>query len=422
MQRAKALGDYLIVGVTTEEYDLERGKLNVIDPLMTRIENVRKTGFADEIIIESSVGQKVRDIKKYNIDIITVGSDWEGKFDYLNQYCKVIYLERTRGISSTMLRSQNKPILRIGIIGNGRIAARFIPEAVCVSGVNVQGVYNPHLSSASKFAERHGIDFYPTIEEFYNSVEAVYIASPHETHYAYAKDALLYGKHVLCEKPMVLTKAEAEELFSLAHKNDCVLFEAIKTAYCPGFNQLLDLLGSGIIGTVHSVETTFTKLESPDSRELTDIEYGGSFTELATYCMLPAIKIFGTNPKHVYFDRINGDNGLDIFSKAHFTYENGIATATCGLGVKSEGKCIISGTTGYVVIPAPWWKTNYFEVHREDPNDIERFSAVFRGDGIRYEVSDFLSAINGISRSEYKLNAEESIALAGFIEEFRSAK
>lgn len=70
LERAKALGDYLIVGVTTEGYDISRGKLNVVDDLMTRIENVRKTGFADEIIIEESIGQKVNDVKKYQIDIL----------------------------------------------------------------------------------------------------------------------------------------------------------------------------------------------------------------------------------------------------------------------------------------------------------------------------------------------------------------
>ena len=86
LERAKALGDYLIVGVTTESYDKTRGKLGVVDSLMTRIENVKKTGFADEVIIEEAAGQKFSDIKKYGIDIFTVGSDWTGCFDYLNEF------------------------------------------------------------------------------------------------------------------------------------------------------------------------------------------------------------------------------------------------------------------------------------------------------------------------------------------------
>ena len=128
LQRAKQLGDYLIVGITTEEYDRARGKLNVMDSLFTRIENVKKTGLADEIIVEESEGQKFQDIKKYNIDIFTVGSDWIGSFDYLKDYCEVVYLDRTKDISSTMLRTKEFPIQRIGIIGTGRIADRFMPR------------------------------------------------------------------------------------------------------------------------------------------------------------------------------------------------------------------------------------------------------------------------------------------------------
>lgn len=418
LERAKQLGDYLIVGVTTEGYDQTRGKLNVVDSLMTRIENVRKTGFADEVIIEESPGQKFRDIKKYQIDIFTVGSDWIGHFDYLKDYCEVVYLDRTKNISSTMLRTQNKQIQRIGIIGTGRIADRFIPEAKLVSGINTQGVYNSHTESADRFAEKWGIDSYKGIEDFYEAVDAVYIATPHETHYEYIKSSLEHGKHVLCEKPMVLQRAQAEELFPYAKERNLILFEGIKTAYCPGFTQLLGIACSGMIGNIRNIEACFTKLEDPESRELTDLQYGGSFTELGSYCMLPIMKIFGDEYTQVRFDTINSDNGLDLFTKVSFKYPNGIATATCGLGVKSEGRLLISGTKGYIVVEAPWWKTTYFEVHHENPNDVEKYSDRFLGDGLRYEISDFLSMINGSSKSEFKLTRSESVAFADVIERF----
>lgn len=418
LKRAKQLGDYLIVGVTTEEYDQTRGKLNVVDSLMTRIENVKKTGFADEIIIEAAAGQKFRDIKKYNIDIFTVGSDWVGKFDYLNDYCKVVYLERTKNISSTMLREQNKRIQRIGIIGTGRIAERFMPEVTCVSGISVQGVYNPHIESARSFAQKHYIDYYETLETFFSAIDAVYIASPHQTHYEYAKVALEHGKHVLCEKPMTLNKAHSDSLFNEAKKRNLILFEGIKTAYCPGFIDLLGIACSGVIGSVKSIDACFTKLEAENSRELTDLQYGGSFTELGSYCMLPIIKILGCDYEKISFDVVNGDNGIDIFTKAYFKYPNAVATATCGLGVKSEGQLIISGTKGYIIVEAPWWKTNYFEVRHENPNDVEKFSARFLGEGLRYEISDFLSMINGSAKSEFKLTRSESAAFADIMEKF----
>lgn len=418
LQRAKKLGDYLIVGVTTEAYDKARGKLNVVDSLVTRIENVKKTGFADEIIIEESPGQKVNDIQKFHINIFAIGSDWTGTFDYLKDYCKVVYLERTKNISSTMLREQNSPIQRIGMIGTGRIAARFIPEARLVSGISTQGVYNPNAESAQRFAKQWEINAYTTLETFYEAVDAVYIASPHETHYQYIYDALKHGKHVLCEKPIVLKRNQAKELFACAKEKELVLMEGVKTAYCPGFHKLLGIARSGTIGSIRNVEACFTKLEKPDSRELTDAVYGGSFVELGSYVMLPILKIFGKEYNEIRFDIIRDSKRLDLFTKASFLFPTGIATATCGLGVKSEGRLLVAGTKGYIVAEAPWWKTSYFEVHYEDAGKVEKYSETFLGDGLRYEISDFLSMINGNNSSEFKLTRSESTAMAGIIERF----
>ena len=140
LERAKALGDYLIVGVTADTFDRERGKINVQQSLVERIENVRSTGLADEIVIEEYEGQKIDDIKRMNVDIFTVGSDWRGKFDYLSEYCKVVYLERTKGISSTELRSDLREI-RIGLVGESPIINKFARESKFVNGINISGVY-----------------------------------------------------------------------------------------------------------------------------------------------------------------------------------------------------------------------------------------------------------------------------------------
>lgn len=113
LKRAKELGDYLIVGVTTEYYDLQRGKLNVVNSVLERVESVRKTGLADEIIIEEHDGQKAEDIQKMNVDIFAIGSDWVGAFDYLKEFCEVVYLERTPDISSTMIRESRYPIQQL---------------------------------------------------------------------------------------------------------------------------------------------------------------------------------------------------------------------------------------------------------------------------------------------------------------------
>lgn len=418
LERAKALGDYLIVGVTTENYDKTRGKLNVVDDLMTRIENVKRTGFADEIIIEETIGQKVSDVQKYKVDIFTVGSDWTGHFDYMSDYCKVVYLERTKNVSSTMLRNQNFKIQRIGIIGTGRITGRFLMEAKSVSGVSVQGAYNPHRQSCEKFSKKYEIDAFESLAELYQKSEIVYVASPHETHYEYVKDALEHDKHVICEKPFVLSKEQATELFELAKQHNRILFEGIKTAYCPGFTKLMDVARSGLIGNIRYVDACFTKLENTETRELTDTKYGGSFLELGSYCLLPVIKLLGCEYDEVSFDSIYGTGNIDLFTKASLEFARGLATITCGLGVKSEGRLLIAGTKGYIVAEAPWWKTTYFEVHYEDVSKVEKYSERFLGDGLRYEISDMLNQINGNQKSEFKLTRKESITMAGIMEEF----
>lgn len=419
LKRAKELGDYLIVGVTTEQYDESRGKLNIVDSLDERIENVRKTGFADKIIVEDHVGQKVEDIQKYDIDIFTVGSDWTGAFDHLRDYCDVIYLERTKNVSSTMLRTKQYPIIRIGVIGSGRIVERFVPEAKYVSGVMIQSVYNPHIESAEKFAQHFELDLYTDdMETFLDSVDAVYIASPHETHYEYAKTALEHHKHVLCEKPMAFHKAEAEELFRIAHRNNRVLLEAIKTAYCPGFVQLIGVARSGAIGQIRDVEACFTRLTPAHLRETTDTKYGGGFTEFGSHTLLPILKLMGTNYEEVRFDSILAENGIDLYTKASFKYHNGFALSKSGVGVKSEGQLIIAGTKGYILAESPWWLTQSFEVRYEDPNKIDKHFIKFLGQGLRYEISDFAYMISGHEGRSYKFTEEESIAMAGVMEKF----
>lgn len=421
IERAKKLGDYLIVGVTTEHYDEHRGKINVRDTLIKRIKNIQDTGLVDEIIIEDHSNQKIEDITKYNIDIFAVGSDWKGKFDYLKELCEVVYLERTKGISSTELRTSSDNIIKLGVIGTGRIANRFIPEAKYVSGVNVEGVYNPNEKSAKKYFDDYELKFYSTdLNEFLENIDAVYIASPVDTHYEYTKQCLLHGKHVLCEKPFVLKKSEAVELFEIAKEKNLILMEAIKTAYCTGFNQLINTVKSGKIGQVVDIEACFTKLVSGNIRELDINQNGGSMTELASYTFLPIIKIMGVDFKDVSFTTFKNKDSVDLYTKANISYEDKIATSKVGLNVKSDGHLLISGTKGYVFVESPWWKTQYYEVRYENFDENEKYFYKFQGDGLRYELSNFISCIIDKDKSAYKLLRKEIICLSHIFELFLS--
>ena len=423
LKRAKELGDYLIVGVTTEHFDEARGKVNVIDSIMDRIENVKKTGFADMIIVEDHEGQKIEDIQKYGVDIFTLGSDWVGTYDYLKSFCQVVYLDRTPSISSTVLRKDRFKIVRTGIVGTGRIVPRFMSETKFVSGISVECAYNPVGNNVEAFAKKHDITVYTnSYEEFLSNVDAVYIASPNETHYEYAKMALEAGKHVLSEKPLAFTKAESQELYGIAQENGVVLMEAIKAAYCPGFQQLINAAKSGKIGDIIDVEANFTRLASLGSRERTDARYGGAFLEFGPSTLLPVIKLMGGDYKELHIDTLTDDNGVDIYTKVNIKYDNGFATMRTGVGVKTEGQLVVSGTKGYIIAPSPWWLMKQFDIRYEDSTKVEHYEPTFQGDGLRYEIGEFVSKINGIGANDYKLTAQESIAMAGIVEKFMESR
>lgn len=420
LRRAKALGDKLIVGVTSNSFTRERGKLLLADSLDTRMNNVRNCEYVDEVILEDHYGQKIEDIQKYGVDIFVAGDDWKGQFDYLKEWCDVVYLPRTPGISSSSLRNSPNPEVIIGVIGNGRIAARFIEDAKAVrGGVRIRYVYNPHLTSAQDFAEGHeNLTAVEDLEEFLSAVDAVYIASPHETHYGYAMQAIKHGKHVLCEKPMALSSRDAEALFAAADENNVVLMEAIKTAYCPGFIKMIAVAKSRFIGDIVDVESCFTRLIPGKGREWTG-EYGGSFIETASYTLLPILKILGTENLEIRFQSVFNADGQDIYTKTFLSNSNGqMGLAKNGLGAKSEGQLIVAGTEGYMLAEAPWWKTTRFEIRREDTSLSKVFGVEFEGEGLRYELAEFIERIQGWHSSDYLLRRSESIRIASIIEQF----
>jgi len=231
LKRARELGDYLVVGVTSESYDIERGKLNVQDSLLKRIENVRKTGFADEIIVEEYQGQKLNDITKYNIDLLVVGSDWRGKFDYLKNYCEVVYLERTKNISSTKLRSEGM-IYSMGIVTDDTEDNEMVMESKYVSGLHVESVYSEDVFVAREFCDRYELDSYGTdYGQFLEGLDIIYIRSGLKNRADYIRKALECDKYVISDTPMALEPEEIRELFALAKAHQVVLVEKLTMVY-----------------------------------------------------------------------------------------------------------------------------------------------------------------------------------------------
>ena len=421
LRRAKELGDYLIVGVTTDNFDMERGKLNTRDSVMKRVQAVKETGYADEVIIEEYKGQKIDDVQRYDVDVFAIGSDWEGYFDYMKEFCEVVYLPRTEGISSTMLREEQISV-RIGIIGTGSIAGRFVPEAKFVSGNTISAAYNPDHAECEAFCSANGIPLAArTFEELLDGCDAVYVASPHYTQYENVKAALEAGKDVLCETPFVLRLTQAEELYSIAEARHKTLLIAHKTAYCPAFRHLVTMLKSGVIGKIVDINASVTTLTDEKSSKLDHNQYGGSMNENACFPLLPIIKLLGREVRNINFYSIM-KNDVDMYTKAVFRYDNATASFQVGLGAKTEGNMVISGTKGYIYVPAPWWKTDYFEQRFEDQNLNRKCFFPFMGEGLRYEIREFISRILNPNQSMYLLTKDEILKMTGIQEDYINGK
>lgn len=236
LQRAKELGDYLIVGVTADDFDKTRGKINVQQSLSERIAGVRATGLADEIIVEEYEGQKIDDVRRLDVDIFTVGSDWKGYFDYLSAYCEVVYLDRTKGVSSSEIRNEKRAIT-LGLVGEEDYINKVASEASYVNGLQLSGIYALNYTKIEEVLKK--TKKCETYEELIEKSDAVYIRSNPLFHYEQVKYALKQGKHVLCESPIALQEKQCKELFDIARNNNCILTEGIKTAFSTAYYRLI---------------------------------------------------------------------------------------------------------------------------------------------------------------------------------------
>jgi len=422
LERAKALGDYLIVGVTAENFDRARGKINVQQSLMERIDAVRATGLADEIIVEEYEGQKIDDIKRYNVDIFTVGSDWVGKFDYLNEYCKVVYLERTKGVSSSELRSEKRDV-RLGIVGESFLANKIIHESGFVNGLSISRIY-----TSDRFFLSESIASSNTITDNYDDLlencDAVYILSHPSEHFTLIKKALTNKKHVLCESPIAINIRDWEILTKIAEDEQCVLMDGIKTAYSLAYYHLILLVKSGRIGDIVSIDATCTSMEDLNKRKSEKMSTAwNSLCSWGPIALLPVFQLLGTDYKHRFMTSRMMDNhdNFDEFTNISFVYEHAVANIKVGKAVKSEGELIISGTKGYIYVPAPWWKTDYFELRYENPADNKRYFYQLEGEGLRYELVSFLKSIENRKSFSY-VDQNISCAIIKLIEDFYNKK
>lgn len=317
-------------------------------------------------------------------------------------------------ISRESLLKQGVGYIKIGIIGTGSIATRFAEEIAHVQKTYIHSAFNPDEKELERFCDKFGItNDCHNVDDLLKNVDAVYIASPYLTHYQYAKAALQAGKHVLCETPFTQTYKEAQELFQLADKKGLKLELALKTAYCPSFVNILESVKMGHIGEVVELTTTTTTLLPHKVGYLYNNE---RLAENAIYGILVSIKVMGFDTKRI-IHFIKEEDNRKLYFDMNMEYDESIAHVKAGTGVKSESSMVISGTKGYIYVPAPWWKPAYFEIRFENQSDNKKLYFPYEDSGLRYEIKSFIDSINFKPTDEY-ITKEEILMLARMTEKY----
>ena len=175
--------------------------------------------------------------------------------------------------------------------------------------------------------------------------------------------------------------------------------DGVKTAYSIAYNRMLVLAKSGRIGEIVSVDATCTSLLDFAKFDIT--KCWNSISAWGPTAMLPIFQLLGTkyDSCSIVSKMHSESDNFDLFTKIAFEYPTAVASLKVAQGVKSEGELVISGTKGYIYIPAPWWKTDYFELRYENPAENKRYFYQLEGEGIRNEIVSFVKAIQGIEFS-----------------------
>ncbi len=375
LKRAREYGDYLIVGVTGENYDIGRGKLSVHDTLAERIENVKKTGLADEIIVEEYLGQKIGDIIRYDIDTFVIGDDWKGKFDHLSRYCNMVYLERTKGISSTQIRNEIFKTYDIGVIADIVDDNQIVKEANTLNEFRVTSVYSDDEEIAADFKEKYGIDSASTdMEEFFAGVDIVFIRCETEKRAEFIRKAIAQKKHVICDPPFSFSQEEQKKLYQLAKDNNVILIDNVKMVYIHVFNQLLWMTQGGLIGDILSFQCSISR----NDRDRKNIFY-----DLLALGLCPMVKIMGCEYNNVDIQISKDSDGIE-FASLDFKYDSGRVIINVGNKVRVRNQLEIIGSTGTIKINGNWWRGSYFELDDPEADEVEIYNTNYHGNGFKY--------------------------------------
>jgi predicted dehydrogenase len=251
-----------------------------------------------------------------------------------------------------MAASSRQAALRIGILGAANIARQFVRDVAASERVRVVAVASRNSATAAAFAAATGIERHHGSYEALLAdadVDAIYLPLPNSLHAEWAIQAATHGKHILCEKPLALGRAEAAAMFEAARRNGVVLLEAYPWLFQPHAQAMLDLLESHAIGTVRSVQASFgfTLANADHNIRMKPELGGGALLDAGSYALSLVRWVMGCAPQRVQADARWAASGVDIATTATLYFPGArIAQISCAMDAAYHRHATVVGTQG----------------------------------------------------------------------------
>jgi predicted dehydrogenase len=315
-------------------------------------------------------------------------------------------------------------IVRWGIIGPGRAAARFAQGLAAVPGTQLTAVWGRNLQRAEHFASRFaGVGARATLPSlFSDDVDAVYVATHPDTHAELAIAALQAGKHVLCEKPSALNVSQLQQMLQAARAHNRLFMEAMKPPFFPLYRKLRGCLAEHPIGPIGYVRAGHcdATLQSRPDYPLHFLELGGGgILGIGPYEAFLAIDWLGPLKRVQTMGRLSSA-GIDNFAIFQTEHERGMAQLHTGLDLLSRGDALLCGTHGYVLIHANWWNPSRATIHHADGREI-LLDEPYEHGGFNYETAHFCELLRSGKCESPVLSHELSLGMARMLQEARTA-
>ena len=266
--------------------------------------------------------------------------------------------------------------VKFAIIGAGGIANQFVKAVKNTDKAEVIMVASKDMEKVRAFSEKHGIEKFGTYKEVYENpeVEAVYVSTTHNFHHDIIIDALNSGKHVLCEKAMVLSEKEAEDVINLSREKRLLLMEAMWSRHNPAVKKVREWIAEGKIGrfVTGNLSWGFEASHDPKHRLINPDLAGGAAWDIGVYALLTTDYVIGKKPIAIKTLCKYGETGVDMIDHYALLYDDGIVSLTCNLCCNMPFTVGFNGTKGYIKADGlPF--ANTVELYNSDGTLIEKF-------------------------------------------------